>query len=256
MPEKQGLGGNGLEKYDPETGRYISQDETAGSDDLDDLDFELDDITDESYMDLEVDEEEPVEEPKSGLDAIFNKKEKETTFEEDCAGANPAYKYESSSNGPYHINCQRCIAAYDLRRRGYDVEALPRIEKWDEFAKNNGWVKLWKGGSLDDLIPTGAKNWVNMANKTKKAIIEMGDGARCVIKVSWSKYSGHVLIAENQGGKIQFLDPQDGTIYKDDSWCFGTQCTKTKIFRIDNKEIDESKIQKACKNVKGEKKNG
>lgn len=39
-----------------------------------------------------------------------------------AAKANPRF----AEGGQYMINCQRCVPTYELRRRGYNVVALPR----------------------------------------------------------------------------------------------------------------------------------
>ena len=50
------------------------------------------------------------------------KKGAELTIEDAVKGANPNYH----SSHDYKINCQRCVQAYELRRRGYDVVAKPK----------------------------------------------------------------------------------------------------------------------------------
>lgn len=51
-------------------------------------------------------------------------KETGTTKDQDSTAINPNYK-----NGrAYQTNCAQCAVAYDLRRRGYDVEALPQVQ--------------------------------------------------------------------------------------------------------------------------------
>ena len=40
--------------------------------------------------------------------------------------ANP--NYVAGERNGYDINCQSCVVAYEMRRRGFDVEALRRIE--------------------------------------------------------------------------------------------------------------------------------
>lgn len=48
---------------------------------------------------------------------------KQKTVDEALAGSNPHYR----EGREWQQNCQRCIYAYEMQRRGYDVEALPRI---------------------------------------------------------------------------------------------------------------------------------
>lgn len=45
-------------------------------------------------------------------------------------GANPRF----AKGTQYAVNCQRCVQAYELRRRGYNVEALPKPKKKNTIA--------------------------------------------------------------------------------------------------------------------------
>ena len=60
---------------------------------------------------------------------------KEHTPYDDIRDTNPRYK----EGKEYQINCMRCAVAYELRRRGYDVEAMPYMPfytlktRWKEF---------------------------------------------------------------------------------------------------------------------------
>lgn len=259
MPLKTGNGGHGQENYDPETGKYVSnENQFIGSDeDFDindiedefaDIDFDLDSLEDE-FSDITV---EDVEGFENELDKIFDKKTIDSSQQDDSKAVNPHYS-EDGGYGPFRTNCQRCVITYDLRRRGYDVEARGRFDKYDKYALNSGWMTFYKGITPNDVIKTGSKDRLMMVERTKSAISKMGNGARCVIRISWSKHSGHVLIAENINGIVQFIDPQDGSFYDKDQWSYWCQPTKTQIVRIDNKEINLDTIQDACKNRKGKK---
>lgn len=153
---------------------------------------------------------------------------------------NPNY----SLGKEYRINCQRCVPAYELQRRGYKVEALPK-------PANGNNVRL--GTSSFDLSQTD----IHVETTKKKllsALAKEPDGARFVIQHGWKRGGnvGHTYTAEKIKGKVYFLDPQNGDTnaerYLDDaSW-------KSKLWggvtwaRIDNKplkmSLDWSKIVK------------
>ena len=46
---------------------------------------------------------------------------------EQANGNMPNPNYKVGIRDEYSINCQSCVVAYELRRRGYDVETLGRI---------------------------------------------------------------------------------------------------------------------------------
>lgn len=146
-------------------------------------------------------------------------------------GANPNY----SRGSAYGVNCQRCVQAYEFRRRGYDVIAKPKP------STNN--IISW--GS-ECFIQPGAYQYSYQAyalNQTeaavKKALANAPDGSRFSIYIKWKRtYGGsaHVFIAEKTGGVVHYLDPQTGNMDASDYFtrgskgCFG-------YFRLDDKAL-------------------
>lgn len=146
-------------------------------------------------------------------------------------GANPNY----SRGSAYGVNCQRCVQAYEFRRRGYDVVAKPKP------STNN--IISW--GS-ECFIQPGAYQYSYQAyalNQTeaavKKALANAPDGSRFSIYIKWKRtYGGsaHVFIAEKTGGVVLYLDPQTGNMDASDYFtrgskgCFG-------YFRLDDKAL-------------------
>ena len=146
-------------------------------------------------------------------------------------GANSNY----SRGSAYGVNCQRCVQAYEFRRRGYDVVAKPKP------STNN--IISW--GS-ECFIQPGAYQYSYQAyalNQTeaavKKALANAPDGSRFSIYIKWKRtYGGsaHVFIAEKTGGVVHYLDPQTGNMDASDYFtrgskgCFG-------YFRLDDKAL-------------------
>lgn len=46
---------------------------------------------------------------------------------DDLKNTNPNWQEDS----PWDVNCQRCVSAYEARRRGYDVTAAPLLDNQD-----------------------------------------------------------------------------------------------------------------------------
>jgi hypothetical protein len=156
------------------------------------------------------------------------------TLEEDLAAVNPNLK----KSNLYQWNCIFCTAAFELRRRGFDVEALP-ISDWPPTVK---WSKLFKkekvigGISRKDLPKMSAK------------IAEWGEDARGVVTAVNANGWGHIFSVETQGGKVRFIDPQDpnrdlGEIFRD--W------VKFEYARVDNLELDETLLSTIKKRGEG-----
>lgn len=163
--------------------------------------------------------------------AIGAKKGTSIAVQDAVKGANPNY----SRGSAYGVNCQRCVQAYELRRRGYDVIARPRPSTND--------IISW--GS-ECFIQPGAYQYSYQAytlNQTeaavKKALANAPDGSRFSIYIKWKRtYGGsaYVFIAEKSGGVVHYLDPQTGNMDASDYFsrgskgCFG-------YFRLDDKTL-------------------
>lgn len=146
-------------------------------------------------------------------------------------GANPNY----SRGSAYGVNCQRCVQAYEFRRRGYDVVAKPKP------STNN--IISW--GS-ECFIQPGAYQYSYQAyalNQTeaavKKALANAPDGSRFSIYIKWKRtYGGsaHVFIAEKTGGVVHYLDPQTGNMDASDYFTRGSK-GRFGYFRLDDKAL-------------------
>ena len=122
---------------------------------------------------------------------------------------NPFY----SRGREWQINCQRCVFAYELLRRGYDVEAKPvptdgTFDPLPYRTRSDGWTSLMRGMSKHKYESTSGKTQLQDAIDTMK---DWGVGARAIIAVQWKSGGGHVFIAETtSSGSVRFLDPQPG----------------------------------------------
>lgn len=122
----------------------------------------------------------------------------EHTVQTDLTNANPNY----SKGGGYRMNCGNCTVAYELRRRGFDVEANPM---------NGMYVSEWRK-IFDGFNPSQAitKRKAGLVDELSKAIAGWGEGARGTIFVKWDgRKVGHFFSAEVSGGKVMFIDPQN-----------------------------------------------
>ena len=137
-------------------------------------------------------------------------------------GTNPNYDPLSPQDDPYKNNCQRCVPAYELRRRGYDVEALPKptgediiesnVFTFDAFVDRYGNIMSYTRSTQADLM---------------RQLGSFPDGSRFAVRNSWRGGGGHVYVAEKQNGAVSFYDPQDPSIdaatyiTSKDAWKFG-----------------------------------
>lgn len=149
-------------------------------------------------------------------------------------GANPKF----ASGTQYAVNCQRCVQTYELRRRGYDVEALPKPKK------NN--TIVWGNECFVDSSGNTPSFTFNQREKDIRSVLANApDGSRHIIYTAWkNSRSAHVFIAEKENGIIRFVDPQTNKDNVEDYFSLGKE-GKFGILRVDDKDIttDSSKIK-------------
>lgn len=150
-----------------------------------------------------------------------------------AAGTNPNYK----KGDEFRLNCQKCVPVFEMRMRGYDVEALPVIlsvstegktciSENDILAINDNWRKVFNDTKWEKVAGSGKTDII-------KKMEAWGDGARAEIYVEYAHYKqSHVFVAILENGVTTFIDPQDGT---DVGWIFDhVKTDKTEVARIDN----------------------
>ena len=159
--------------------------------------------------------------------------------------------YHSTSYREFSENCQRCVIAYEMRRRGYDVTALPTFagDKLPQIAyidtKNNIYSGRWKGAfqgakTLDVSASgnnTAAERRVmeNIENRMR----EFGPGSRAVIQILYRGGGGHVFNVENNGGRIQYIEAQAGTIKNMERTMTHVRTDSVNLVRVDNLKISD-----------------
>lgn len=158
------------------------------------------------------------------------------TMADDRAATNPHY---DRKNPAYSRNCQRCVAAYEARRRGYDVEATARGGKDDRLPymrDPQGWPQVFKDPKLE---PCFSNTGANTQGKVEALMASYGDGARAIVRVQWrGTRNGHVFIAEQINGKTVFHDPQSNTA--DCSYYFASaKKNQTYCLRVDDREFTD-----------------
>lgn len=133
---------------------------------------------------------------------------------------NPKYK---KTTYDYSMNCSFCTAAYDLRKRGYDVEANP-ISQVEGYTIDDvcSWYKGAKSVSKTDVEfqyqkqmkdnPREAPNKAEMLTETLKS---NGEGARGHLALYWVGGGGHDIIWEVENGEVVYRDCQTGESMKD-----------------------------------------
>ena len=153
--------------------------------------------------------------------------------------ANPFFK--AGVKDSYSRNCQTCVVAYELRRRGYDVMAVPR----DDYATgilahlvNLAWVDP-KTKTYPVRMVSAKVVDRNRAVKWFEKVVKPGE--RYLLTVIWEKGGGHVVIlTRNEVATSWFtiLRMESGSSDRRKSWIplclklqLSTQCRMVSLQR-------------------------
>lgn len=152
-------------------------------------------------------------------------------------GANPNF---SRQYREYSENCQRCVVAYEMRRRGFNVTAQPTFET-DLLPIGGKWRGAFQHGKREHLNDAALPQARKALDAKMKAY---GDGARAFVSFGWKSGGGHVIVAENVKGKVRYFDPQIGKEYNPKTLLRGTARSTVDIMRTDNLRMS-SRITKS-----------
>lgn len=134
---------------------------------------------------------------------------------------NPNYTLPNARELGYHHNCQTCTLAFELRRRGFDIEAMANpvvagYKNYREFNKFCAREKLnWTERFLNQDGSVAGYSWSqglnDKSNAGKLAFIKDKTAARGRYEIycSWKSGNAHVFILERQkNGELLWYDPQ------------------------------------------------
>lgn len=175
-----------------------------------------------------------------------------TIDDADNRNANPNYGKRG-----YDENCQTCVAVYEARRRGYDMEALPKLGNYtmDRVARQTNLV--WR--KEDGFMPSktyfhpedlGVKNTSENLAKWMDETVKEGQRFHFNYKNVGCDW-GHIICAErNDQGELMLIDPQCGekttgldAIIKYIKTTVSIKSRyKPALLRVDDKEFNEAII--------------
>ena len=159
---------------------------------------------------------------------------------DDLKLVNPNFKTDSDK---WRRNCGKCVVAYEARRKGLDVEALPRIGKNDPLRMVKNWLSAFDYKTSDLRKCTGS-NATEIVKSIKEFMIKQGEGARAIISLQWNpikqkNLTGHAMFAETIGKDIvKISDPQSG-LFEAEFMLEDALLDSVIILRVDNLELTE-----------------
>jgi len=178
---------------------------------------------------------------------------KQMNFQQANGGApNPNY----TKGGGYQTNCQSCVVAYELRRRGFDVETLPNVKgsMLDVLAHNTrlAWVDRETGKHPEYIAPSQPTckksfEWIKENIKAKN---------RYTIEFIWKDKSiGHIVhLFKSDEDVLSIYDPQNGINTLGDKavleYMKRVKPTSIQLLDVQNCDINMNVVNKILQGVK------
>jgi hypothetical protein len=157
------------------------------------------------------------------------------------------------NGGQYQNNCQCCVVAYELRRRGFDVTALGNPNKKGTVAYKLSeypaeiWIDPTKNRvpKMDYLPSTDGKSLLKDLNAYTQ-----DEGRYHFVYTPKGKQMKHIITIEKLGeNKFQIYDPQDGKKYVEKDFLKDIRFNKNiEIYRVDNLIVNNEKISEVVTN--------
>lgn len=185
----------------------------------------------------------------------FHFKNKEMTQDQDMRHINPGFK---NFNTNTKNNCMLCTTAYELRRRGYDVQADTSTKGYNR----KDLVDWFPNAKVEDIYSVDRSNKKQMATasfkqefgiggrekyrKLSESLLKHGDGARGNLMVSWGLLgAGHSIAWENQNGRVVLRDCQSGKKYTSELQISKllSKTVDAQYARTDNVDFDAKKLK-------------
>lgn len=195
-------------------------------------------------------------------------KSKPTTCDEDMALVNPDY---DKSDPLTSQNCAYCTMAYDMRRRGYDIESkydsnglstyqVLRNYDWSAarkqfkqetgidadltdfpdalihtvYTESNSKERELDAHSRFDDAPTHDRK--EAVTRLERELSNYGEGSRGMIAMSWKFGGAHAIAWEVQNGKVVYRDCQVNK--KIDISTYMSRSDEMQYVRLDNLSLD------------------
>lgn len=198
---------------------------------------------------LDADNKRREENKKIDKETGLRLKQEECTDEEDVSRINPSYL-----NTPLYadfgtnMNCAFASAAYEIRKRGFDVRAKLANDEKPGMSRNEI-HDLWK---LKDPPKTFGDNLSSKTKNTYKEIqswIKEQPDQRGNFSIQWGYLGGHSMSYEINKGSLIIRDCQSGKIYKNQKKIFEdffscmNRGVNVEFTRTDNAEPNWKKLK-------------
>lgn len=170
---------------------------------------------------------------------------KEKTYDcsedDDMNLVNPFYEYPPGYyDYAFSNNCASCSLAYELRRRGYDVEAGAMVSDGPTLDS----IKDMYGLEKDDIYACEQIDMLNYAEKSRELEQDIlnrhGNNSRGQFCVYWHLGGAHSVVWECKNDKVIVRDCQDNKTYNIEDLAYMAKAIVS--YRTDNIDISDIKL--------------
>ena len=199
-----------------------------------------------------------IKDPPTSFDEL-DQRDRDCTKDDDQSAANPALlvveaglmtEDNFSEHPPYESYPAACALAYDLRRRGYDVEAS-LYDSGADGSKPGQEIMSWYGGLTErDITSVDLERAPDSKEKSKqvqRSLTYMPDGSY-----------GHLILPSDEGHRILVWEKENGKVVLRDCYTNTTltldeaihkDLSSVNLYRTDNKEITDDALNRVrnCK---------
>lgn len=180
--------------------------------------------------------------------------------EADAGKGNPDYVLPDATALGFKHNCQTCTVAYELRRRGFDVEAKgnplqknrKRLREMDKFyEKEADWTERFLNLDGTKADYRWSNSLIADTEEAKRAFIagKTMEAGRYEVYCAWKGGGAHVFIVERTAdGDLIWFDPQSGKKGRSIArYANSMKAGKIGVLRIDNKLINTKYAKRMLK---------
>ena len=108
----------------------------------------------------------------------------------------------------WQTNCQRCVPAFEMRMRGYNVEAQACPNFGSDWLAGH-WSDVWENPKIEYCQGDGL-------DEISQAMKVWGNGARAQITIDFRGIGyGHTFVAARWNNQTYFIDPQTGNMHSE-----------------------------------------
>lgn len=186
----------------------------------------------------------------------FHKKTTEMTAAEDMERVNPAFKnWDKNTKN----NCVLCSMAFELRRRGYDVQANKATSGYNQEELAKDWFtgaksKTSKSGLEDHEFQHGnftldKTRQKEMIDDTLSTLKSQKDGARGTLGIVWNgTTSGHSISYAVENGEVSIYDTQSNEKFIGDKAAekYLKKTSRINVIRLDNCKLNTKYIKEVA----------